>query len=139
MTTAFVPTHTLIINGAITAVACVDGDWDVCEPGPGVQLVTREEWEAEGSGSYTLDTDGDTLLCNGDAHGFGNGAWFIDAITSAGVTGEAEGHEDRRHDDGEVCDEDGVEIPATPRAPRAWASKALAKDYRRHYYAARGR
>lgn len=139
MSTAFVPTHTLRINGTVTAVACVDANWDACEPGPGAQLVTREEWEAEGSVSYTLDDDGDTLLCNGDAHGFGNGSWFLDAITSAGVAGEAEGHEDRRHDDGEICDENGLPIAAPTRAPRAWANKALGADYRRHYSAARGR
>ncbi len=135
--TTFVPTHTLTINDTVTAVACVDENWDACEPGPGAQLVTREEWEAQGSVSYTIDDDG-CLCCNGDAHGWGNGSWELSEITDAGLAGEAEGHEDRLHDDGEICDEDGVEIPATTRAPRAWARPDLAEDYRRHYRAARG-
>jgi hypothetical protein len=135
--TAFVPTHTLTINGDVTAVACVDDDWTPCEPNAGAQLVTREEWEAEGSVSCTLADDGNTLQCNGDPWGI-IGEWALDAITSAGVAGEAEGHEDRRHDDGEVCDEDGAPIAAAPRAPRAWANEALAADYRAHYSAARG-
>ena len=138
MASTFIPTHTLTINNVVTAVACVDDAWDACEPGPGVQLVTREEWEAEASVSYTFDADGDTLLLNGDAYKVA-GSWSLVEITSAGVAGEAEGHEDRRHDDGEIRDEDGVEIPATPRAPRAWAREDLAADYRTHYAAARGR
>jgi hypothetical protein len=134
--TAFVPTHTLTINKAVTAVACVDDDWQACEPGPGVQLVTRDEWEAEGSVSFTLD-DAEILLCNGRPYPV-NGSWELVAITSAGIAGETEGHEDRRHDDGEVRDEDGIEIPARSRTPRAWASESLAADYRAHYCAARG-
>lgn len=137
MTAAFVPTHTLTINNAVAAVACVDEDWTPCEPGPGAQLVTREEWEAEGSVSYTIDEDG-CLCCNGDAHGWGNGEWALTEITSAGVAGEAEGHEHRRHDDGEIRDEDGVEIPAPDRTRRAWSRPDLAADYERHYRAARG-
>ena len=137
MTTQFAPTHTLTINGQITAVAVVDDDWQSREPGPGVQIVTREEWEAEDSVSYALDAD-ERLCCNGSTGGWGNGEWSLDAITSAGIAGETEGHEDRRHDDGEVLDEDGVEIPARSRAPRAWSTERLAADYRAHYRAARG-
>lgn len=144
MNNAFAPTHTLAItiggHTTYTAVAVLRDDWTETdhEPGPGDQLVTREEWEAEGSASYTLDDDG-CLCCNGSAYGWGNGEWSLTEITSAGLAGEAEGHEDRRHDDGEIRDEDGVEIPATPRAPRAWASESFAADYRRHYSAARSR
>lgn len=128
----FVPTHTLTITtGAETtvyAVACVDEDWEPREPGPGAALVTREEWESACAASYALDADG-VLRCNGSRV---VGSWEIEAITSAGLAGEAEGHADRL-----LHDEDGIEIPAPYRAPRAWARADLAADYARHYNAAR--
>jgi len=139
--TKFQPTHllTIAVGGVSTrdAVAVVDEDWQPCEPGPGSQLVTREEWEAQGSVSYTLDED-EQLCCNGDAYGWGNGEWTLDALSDAGRLGAEHGAEDRTHDDGDVCDEDGVPVPAAPRARIAWASESLASDYRAAYAAERG-
>lgn len=141
MTTEFKATHLLSITvGGETShdcVAVVDAEWDACEPGPGAQLVTREEWDGADSPSYTLDDDG-RLCCNGDAHGWGNGEWSLVALSDAGQLGAEHGAEDRAHDDGEVCDDDGVAIPAAPRARIAWASDALARDYRTAYAAERG-
>lgn len=137
MTTKFIPTHTLTIDGRTQAVAVVDDDWTPCAPTAGAQLVLREEWEAEGSVSYTLDDD-ERLCCNDDAFRLGNVTWELSEITEAGVAGERDGHEDRRHDDGEVTDDDGVSIPAPSRARIAWANESLAADYRLHYRAARG-
>jgi len=137
MSTAFIPTHTLKIDNTVCAVACVDDDWSPCEPVAGAQLVTREEWEAEGSVSYTLD-DEERLCCNGDAYSIGGGSWELTEITEAGVAGERDGHEARRHDDGEVCDEDGVPVPAPSRVRIGWSRPDLAADYEAHYRAARG-
>lgn len=76
MTTKFIPTHTLTIDGRTQAVAVVDDDWTPCAPTAGAQLVTREEWEAEGSVSYTLD-DEERLCCNGDAYSIGGNSWEL--------------------------------------------------------------
>lgn len=139
--TKFQPTHLLTITvGNRTErapVAVVDADWVHCAPEAGALLATADEWRAEGSVSYTLNNDGE-LCCNGDAYGWGSGEWSLDPLTDAGKLGAIHGAEDRAHDDGEVCDEDGIEVAATPRSPIAWASEALALEYRAVYSAARG-
>lgn len=137
MSTAFIPTHALTIDGRTQAVAVVDDDWTPCAPTAGAQLVTREEWEAEGSVGYTLD-DEERLCCNGDAHSIGGSSWELTEITEAGIAGERDGHDARRHDDGEVCDEDGVPVSAPLRVKIGWSRPDLAADYETHYRAARG-
>lgn len=87
--TTFKPTHILVTTvGSFTTrtpVAVVDEDWSACEPGPGAQLVTAEEWESEGSASYTLDAD-ECLCCNGSPTGWGNGSWELIEIADANMT-----------------------------------------------------
>ena len=141
MKSKFNPTHTLAVTigsrEGFSAVACLNSDWEPCELGPGVLLVTRTEFEETGEVSYTLDNM-ERLCLHGNPY-FVNSNWVIEKITNAAIIGDEDGHRDQAYEDGCFLNEDGTPKVAPPRIGILWANEGLAEDYLRYYNAARGR